>query len=184
MGDQTGRIGERTLLHESEQVAFLNSILAASTEYSQPARAGQPLRPSLRATGPWWPDMTPQTSVLIVDDDAGMVDTLADIFAAKGYGAGTAYSGEAALALSERTSYDVILMDVQMPNLNGVQVLKTMRARQLQTPVIMMTAFTRHELVQEAACVASAILSKPLELDDVLALIDRTVGSREQERDA
>jgi len=128
--------------------------------------------------------MNPQTSVLIVDDDAGMVDTLADIFTAKGYGTASAYSGEAALALTERTPYDVILMDVQMPGLNGVQVLKTLRARKLQTPVIMMTAFTRHELVQEAAQVASAILSKPLELDDVLALIDRTVGSRGEERGA
>ena len=118
-------------------------------------------------------------SVLIIDDDRGMVETLADVFAAKGFVPTTAASGESALALTASVDYDLVLMDIKMPGLNGVQVLKAMHERDPHTAVIMMTAFTRDELVEEARrAQALAVLSKPLDLDTVLSLAEQAVGRR------
>jgi DNA-binding response OmpR family regulator len=110
-------------------------------------------------------------SVLIVDDDSGMSETLADIFTAKGYDAGTASSGQAALDLADRTPYDLVIMDIQMPGLNGLQTLRALRAKIPGIPAIMMTAFTRDESVEEAhRASVLAVLPKPLDLDEVFVL--------------
>ena len=111
-------------------------------------------------------------SVLVVDDDVGMVDTLADILVARRYRVGTAYSGDAAIAMVRRTSYDAVLMDIQMPGVNGVEALRQMKGLAPGITVIMMTAFTRDELVEEARLASAlAVLPKPLDMDRVLALL-------------
>jgi two-component system, NtrC family, response regulator HydG len=120
--------------------------------------------------------MPTMPSVLVVDDDAGMVDTLSDILAARGYQVAMAGSGQAAVGMMQHDSYDVVLMDIQMAGLNGVDALKAMKARTPQARVIMMTAFTRHELVEEARrATALAVLAKPLDIEQVLALIGRAI---------
>ena len=122
-------------------------------------------------------------SVLVVDDDAGMVETLADILEARQYRVGRAESGASAVAMVRDDRYDVVLMDIQMPGLNGVEALKAMRALAPDVSVIMMTAFTRHELVEEARrATALAVLAKPLDLDRVLRLIEAVVRRAPSER--
>jgi DNA-binding NtrC family response regulator len=112
------------------------------------------------------------TSVLVVDDDAGMVDTLGDILAARGYEVAMAHSGQAAIGMVRQDPYDVVLMDIQMTGINGVEALKAMKSFSPGIRVIMMTAFTRHELVEEARrSHALAVLPKPLDLERVLTLI-------------
>jgi DNA-binding NtrC family response regulator len=110
--------------------------------------------------------------VLVVDDDSGMVETLADILSARGHRVGTARSGDTALSMVAGAAYDVALMDIQMPGLNGVEVLKRMKSVAPGLAVIMMTAFTRHELIEEARRSAAAVLSKPLDMQQVLGLIE------------
>ena len=118
-------------------------------------------------------------SVLVVDDDVGMVETLTDILAACRYHVITAHSGEAALGLLGQSACDVVLMDIQMPGLNGVETLRAMKARTPQLNVIMMTAFTRHDLVDEARRAdALAVLPKPLDIEEMLALVGRATGPR------
>jgi len=112
------------------------------------------------------------TTVLLVDDDPGMVETLSDILSARGYGVVTARSGLDALGLLREARCTVALMDIRMPGLNGVETLEAMRAVVPALPVIMMTAFTRDELVEEARrASAVAVLTKPLDLERVLRLV-------------
>jgi DNA-binding NtrC family response regulator len=112
-------------------------------------------------------------SILIVDDDAGMVETLEDILAARNYRVATADSGEAAIEHVGRTAFDVVLMDIKMPGLNGVEALQVMRRMTPTLSVIMMTAFTRDELVDQAhRAAAVAVVAKPLDLDHLLAVVD------------
>jgi DNA-binding NtrC family response regulator len=119
------------------------------------------------------------SSILIVDDDAGMLETLADIMTARRYDVSTAESGETAVAFVRRREPDVVLMDIKMPGLSGVQALRAMKQIAPDITVIMMTAFTHDELVAEARrATAVAIVAKPLDLDHVLDLIDRVAQSR------
>lgn len=118
------------------------------------------------------------SSILIVDDDPGMIETLADILSARRYAVSTADSGESALAQVRRSDFDIVMMDIKMPGLNGVDALLAMKQTRPSIKVIMMTAFTRDELVQQAReASAVAVVPKPLDLDDVLALVDRVTRS-------
>jgi DNA-binding NtrC family response regulator len=116
------------------------------------------------------------SSILLVDDDEGMVETLADILTARDYAVSTADSGEAAVEQVRRSGFDVVLMDIKMPGLNGVEALKAMKQMNPAIKVIMMTAFTHDDLVREARrASAVAVVAKPLDVDAVLSLVDRVV---------
>ena len=89
-------------------------------------------------------------SVLVVDDDSGMAETLADILSIFGYAVTTANSAAAAVKVVTETRPDLVLMDVRMPGPSGVEALKTLKALAPQVAVIMMTAFARENLAEEA----------------------------------
>jgi len=117
------------------------------------------------------PAMSPP-AVLVVDDDRGMAETLADILDARGYRVRTGESGEQAIVMAREGGYAAILMDVRMPGLGGVGALKAIKARAPEAAIILMTAYTRDELLGEAERAgALTILPKPLDLDRVLALL-------------
>ena len=124
-------------------------------------------------------------SILIVDDDVGMVETLEDILSARSYDVVTADSGEAAIEHVRRRTFDVVLMDIKMPGLNGVEALQVMRRITPGLKVIMMTAFTRDELVDQAhRATAIAVVPKPLDLDRLLAVVDDVAASPRERREA
>jgi DNA-binding NtrC family response regulator len=114
---------------------------------------------------------TARKSILVVDDDVGMAETLTDILQANQYEVATAHSGDAAVHMARSGSYDLVLMDIQMPGLNGVQALTAMKTEGLAKRVIMMTAYTRDDLVKEAEKQSGfPVLPKPLDLERVLSL--------------
>jgi DNA-binding NtrC family response regulator len=118
-------------------------------------------------------------TILVVDDDVGMAETLTDIFQANQYEVAIAHSGDAAVSMARRRAYDLVLMDIQMPGLNGVQALTAMKAEGLATRVIMMTAHTRDELVKEAEERSGfPVLPKPLDLERVLSLATSATSGR------
>jgi DNA-binding NtrC family response regulator len=116
--------------------------------------------------------------ILVVDDDPGMLDTLMDVLSATGYETSVAASGNAALEMAQAGRFDLVLMDVQMPGLNGVQVLHALRVLDPTIVVIMMTAYTGDELVESQRTTGFSVLSKPLDLDQVLPLVKSIVSSR------
>jgi len=124
-------------------------------------------------------------SVLVVDDDPGMAETLADILSVFGYAVTTANSAAAAVKVVTETRPDLVLMDVRMPGLSGVEALKTMKALAPQLAVIMMTAFARDDLAEEARRAAAlAVLPKPLDMERLLALLTQVARSEGPTGDA
>ena len=124
-------------------------------------------------------------SVLIVDDDSGMAETLADILSVFGYAVTTASSAVTAVRVVTQTRPDLVLMDVRMPGLSGVEALKTMKALAPQMAVIMMTAFARENLAEEARRAAAlAVLPKPLDMERLLALLTQVARSEGPTGDA
>lgn len=120
----------------------------------------------------------PSRSVLVVDDDRGTVETLKDILEAKTYRVASAYSGDAAVEMVRRDGFGAILMDIIMPGISGVEALKALKPVFPPRKVILMTAYSRHALVEEAKREGVlAVLSKPLDLEAVLPLLEQAVGA-------
>ena len=78
-------------------------------------------------------------TVLIVDDDESVQTTLYKVIRSNGLNAEIASGGEEALVLASRKHYDLILLDVNMPGMDGFQVVQQLRSRDIRTPIIIVS---------------------------------------------
>lgn len=78
-------------------------------------------------------------SILIVDDEAGIRDSLAGILGDEGYSAASAESGEACLELLRKTAFDVVLLDIWLPGVDGMETLAKVREFENPPEVIMIS---------------------------------------------
>lgn len=122
--------------------------------------------------------MTRSARILVVDDEKNMRGTLAEILTEEGYSVDTAASGEAAVRACRSCEFHVILMDVRMPGINGVEAFRMIRSHRRDARVILMSAYSMEELKRAALDEgAVAFLPKPLNLESVVGLIEREVAS-------
>jgi CheY-like chemotaxis protein len=110
---------------------------------------------------------------LVVDDEKNMRMTLEDILLDEGYTVGTAENGEAAIERLAEDHYDVVLLDVRMPGMGGLETLRRIRRHDDTARIIMMSAYSADPLKRSALQEgAVAFLSKPLDIPQVLRLIE------------
>lgn len=110
--------------------------------------------------------------ILVVDDNRGMVDTLCDILSLRGWTPDRAYSGEEAVLRAREAPPNVVLMDIKMGGMNGVETLRALRSEHDTLKVVLMTAYSAGALVDEArAAGAIDILKKPVDPAAVLGLL-------------
>lgn len=123
--------------------------------------------------------MTAPRAILVVDDNRLLVRTLVDVLRLHGWQAEGAHSGEEAVAAVRATPYDLLVMDVRMTGIDGVEALRAIRAERPHLPVVLMTAYSTAELVREAERLgALALLPKPVRLPDLAAALESAL--REQ----
>ena len=116
--------------------------------------------------------METRKRILIVDDEKNLRTTLADILEAEGYDVSLAASGEEGVELCEKEGYDVVLLDVRMPGINGVETFRVIRRHREGIRVIMMSAYSVEEMKRSALEEgAIAFLTKPLNLQVVIDLV-------------
>lgn len=84
--------------------------------------------------------MSTQPSLLIVDDESGILDTLRILLKKEGFEVTTAQGGKAGLEAIRSGQFDVVLTDVRMPQVTGIDILQAAREQDAMTPVILMTA--------------------------------------------
>lgn len=118
-------------------------------------------------------------AILIVDDNYELAENLAEIFADEGCDVATATSGEQALELCEGRHFDVVLSDIRMPGISGIELVRRLASRDSATQYLLMTAYTSEALLREARSmgVVRAVLAKPLTVDQLLSLVPRDAGS-------
>lgn len=114
--------------------------------------------------------MTPRA--LVVDDDKSMVRTLCDVLTLSGWVVTTASSGLDAVEQVSEGSFDVVLMDVKMPGMDGVAAFKAMKTLRPSIRVVLMTAYAERELLAEATREGVArIMPKPVDIRSLLGVI-------------
>jgi two-component system response regulator AtoC len=106
--------------------------------------------------------------ILIVDDDPAALSSLGEALERDGHAVAAAGSGEDAVALGEQHHYDVVLTDLRMKGIDGLQVLRTFKARQPEAVLIVMTGFASMDTVVNAISAgAYDYISKPFRLDQM-----------------
>ncbi len=110
--------------------------------------------------------------ILVVDDERHLRTTLADILREEGYQVDTAATGEEAIQLCDHNAYDVLLLDVRMPGVNGVEIFRHIQQCHAEVRVILMSAYSLDASKQQALAEgAIAFLTKPLDIQNLLHLI-------------
>ena len=126
--------------------------------------------------------MNPSGHILIIDDEASLRQTLARILQRDGYEVTSAASGTEGLSLVSQHPFDLVYLDIRMPDMNGLDVLKTIHAEQPELPVILFTAQPDlHSAVEALRRGAIDYLMKPLKPETVLART-RTILSEQQKK--
>ena len=121
--------------------------------------------------------------ILLADDDRAIREALTRALTLEGYDVVQAPDGAQALAAIERHKPDVAILDVMMPNVDGLTVCRVLRAERNRVPVLMLTARTEtSDRVAGLDAGADDYLAKPFELDELLArlraLLRRVRGDR------
>jgi DNA-binding NtrC family response regulator len=112
-------------------------------------------------------------SILIVDDDADICANMADILTDAGYRVDAADGGMTALEMVRRGNYDIALLDLQMPGMDGLTLYREIKKARPGTVVVIVTAHSSSEMA-DAALAAGAwdLLPKPVEFSRLLDIID------------
>ena len=112
--------------------------------------------------------------ILLVDDDPEVLRMLQRVLAGDGYAVQTAPSAEKALDLARQDSFDVVLSDLSLPNLDGLGLLRALRAEHPDIPFILLTGYgTVETAVQAMKDGAYDYLPKPVERQDLLRVVRR-----------
>lgn len=119
----------------------------------------------------------PRSTILVVDDEPGIVDVLIAVLEDAGHRATGASNGEEALSKLKASLPEVVLLDVEMPVLDGASTLSAMKAdpRLSSLPVVLMSGITE-SMVKRRCRGYDAFLRKPFSLDELLDAVDGLLG--------
>jgi two-component system response regulator HydG len=125
------------------------------------------------------PAVSAPGAVLVVDDQKNMRATTALLLRQAGHRVDEAEDGQAALEKLSRGSYDVVLTDLRMPNVDGLGLLRAAQREAPQTQVVMMTAYGTIEAAVEAMRLGAAdFVTKPFKEDELLLRVGRALEKR------
>lgn len=120
-------------------------------------------------------------NILVIEDDQNLAQSLKNIMQQSKYNVDLAYNGEDGLYYASEESYDVIILDVMLPIMNGYQVMKAMRKENISTPVIMLTAKSElSDKILGLDCGADDYMTKPFEAEELLARL-RALARRQSD---
>jgi len=128
--------------------------------------------------------MNKNYSVLVVDDEPGMREFLEIMLTKEGYEVSIASNGEEAIEKIGKESFDLAIVDIQMPGINGIEVLRNTREKNYNTTIIMITAFASHESAIEAMKLgAYYYITKPFKIDEIKLVIKKSLDKNVLEKE-
>lgn len=125
-----------------------------------------------------------KSRILVVDDEPGMREFLEIMLEKEGYNVETTADGRRAVEKIESKPFDLAIVDIQMPVMNGIEVLKRINEKKTDTTAIMITAFASHETAIEAMKLgAYDYITKPFKIDEIKLVIKKALEKRRLERE-
>jgi nitrogen regulation protein NR(I) len=122
--------------------------------------------------------MNPQPKILLIEDDSGITSALKKELQAEGYSVAVTMRGDDGLTHAREQPCDVVLTDLKLPGLSGLELVEQLHAAKPKLPIIMMTAFGTTETAIEATKLgAYDYLLKPLDMGELLDLLSKAVAS-------
>jgi DNA-binding NtrC family response regulator len=117
-----------------------------------------------------------QTRVLVVDDEGDLRMLLSNVVSGAGYDVTTAEDGEDAIEKLQTSRFDIALLDIQMPNKTGIDVLKFIQKSSAHTKSIILTGYADLKHAMEAKEFGALdFISKPYKLEEVISTIERVM---------
>ena len=110
--------------------------------------------------------------VLVIEDEKLVAESIRAILEHKGFDVQTVYDGEAGTEYAELGIYDLLILDVMMPKLNGFQVARQVRADRCATPILMLTRSDIEDRIQGLNAGADYYLTKPFDSRELLACVN------------
>ncbi|MBT0653008.1 sigma-54-dependent transcriptional regulator [Geomobilimonas luticola] len=125
-----------------------------------------------------------QTRILVVDDELSMREFLTILLEREGYLADAAENAETAMAMLETNNYDVVISDVNMPGLDGLQLLERIKSDAPDTAVLLVTAFsTAEQAVEAMKRGAYDYIAKPFKVEEIKVLVQNALEKRSLKRE-
>lgn len=122
--------------------------------------------------------MNTKYRILVVDDDASLLDLLAKEITRAGFDVELAPDGVEAVAKIQKKRYDMAILDIKMPRMNGLEVLKYIKKHYPAIKVIILTAFADlANAVEAKKNGAEAFIDKPCDVDELIAMMNRILSS-------
>jgi DNA-binding response OmpR family regulator len=129
--------------------------------------------------------MVYEPAVLIIEDDHTLLRGLKDNFLRQGYRVRTAQDGEHGLRAALEGASDLILLDIMLPDVNGYEICRAVRERELETPIIMLTAKGEEEdVIRGLDLGADDYVTKPFSIRELLARANAFLRRRRRQPDA
>jgi len=123
------------------------------------------------------PDTGQPIRVLVVDDDPRLVMAMSDVLVAEGYVTETARNGEVAIRQLAAFSPHVMVLDMEMPKMDGFDVMRWLRTNRIEVPVVIASS---NDEVSPEDLGAAVKLPKPFDLDQLLAALASALGTPPQ----
>jgi CheY-like chemotaxis protein len=120
------------------------------------------------------PDLAPQQTVLVIEDDPWTRTVTTALLAGEGYAVVEAKNGEDGLASAAEHEPDVILLDLALPTMSGLEVLRELKRKPATaaTPVLIVSAYASL-MSDDDARQATSVIQKPFDYDDLVGQVDR-----------
>jgi DNA-binding NtrC family response regulator len=127
--------------------------------------------------------MSNKTRILIIDDDENITKVEAEILEDQGYSVDIAGTGTEAIKKTQKNHYDLMLVDIKLPDMEGIEILNKIRD---STPKIRKIMVTGYPTLQNAVAAvnrgADAYITKPFDVEKMLAIIKEQIEKQKQER--
>jgi len=163
-------------VRRAQLASAISQVVGVRAGFSQPAEAGPHTEPAL--------DKIAKRQILVVEDNVVNQKVAVGQLRSLGYDADVVGSGAEAIEIISRQAYDLILLDCQMPDIDGYDVARTIRSMESGKPRIPIVAMTAHTMPGEREkCIAAGMddyLAKPVSMQRLSSVLVRWVGAREE----